>query len=103
MSIDPRSGSSIPAIRRRRVVFPQPEGPKRKKSSPFSTRRETPSTAVTSPNRFVTLSRVTLTMRSLSRLPSAVCRLPFFQNHFFFLNTASMTITSVAMTPRTTK
>jgi len=32
---DPTSGESKPAIMRRRVVFPQPEGPRREKNSPF--------------------------------------------------------------------
>src|SRR5262245_8825562 len=44
--IGPRVGSMKPAIMRRSVVLPQPLGPRRKKSSPASMRRETESTAV---------------------------------------------------------
>ena len=38
-SMVPASGTSKPAIRRRRVVFPQPDGPSSATNSPRSTRR----------------------------------------------------------------
>src|SRR6478735_8278056 len=44
----PRVGSMKPAIMRRSVVLPQPEGPSRKKSSPASMSRDTAFTAVVS-------------------------------------------------------
>src|SRR3989339_1177856 len=47
----PSSGVQKPAIMRRSVVLPQPDGPSRKKHSPSWISRDTPSTAVTLPNR----------------------------------------------------
>src|SRR5215218_2458291 len=47
--IRPVSGCSKPAIIRRVVVFPDPDGPSRVKNSPSPTCRSTPSTATTSP------------------------------------------------------
>jgi hypothetical protein len=41
----PASGASKPAMSRRVVVFPQPEGPSRATISPSSTESESPSTA----------------------------------------------------------
>ena len=55
----PEVGASNPAIIRRQVVFPDPEGPSIEKNSPSRTSRSTPSTATTSPNRLTTDSRVT--------------------------------------------
>src|SRR3990172_8750176 len=52
--ISPPVGFSSPAIIRRRVVFPQPDGPKRTRSSPSCVERSTPSTALTSPKCFRT-------------------------------------------------
>jgi len=52
----PPSGRSNPAISRRSVVFPQPDGPSNATTSPRSTHKEAPSTAGTSPKRFVTPS-----------------------------------------------
>ena len=51
----PPSGRSKPAIMRRSVVLPQPEGPSSVKNSPASTEKLTSSTAVKSPKRRVTL------------------------------------------------
>src|SRR5215207_4663746 len=55
MRIVPALGSSNPAISRSRVVLPQPLGPSRAKNSPRAISSETPSTAVTSPKRLVTV------------------------------------------------
>ena len=52
----PRSGCSKPAIIRRQVVLPEPEGPSIEKNSPSRTSRSTPSTATTSPKRLTTPS-----------------------------------------------
>jgi hypothetical protein len=41
MRISPEVGSSMPAIIRRRVVFPQPEGPRRTRNSPSAVSRFT--------------------------------------------------------------
>src|SRR5215470_5075655 len=49
--IPPSVGCSNPAIRRRVVVFPQPDGPSSEKNSPPTTSRLMPSTAVTSAKR----------------------------------------------------
>ena len=46
----PSSGNSKPAIMRRRVVFPQPEGPKREKNSPGLITKLMSSKATKSPN-----------------------------------------------------
>src|SRR3990172_3390499 len=54
MRISPEVGSSSPAIIRRRVVFPQPDGPSRTRNSPSSVERSTPLTALTSPKNFLT-------------------------------------------------
>src|SRR5271166_6818783 len=45
----PAVGWSKPAIRRRQVVFPEPEGPSIAKNSPATMSRSTPSTALTAP------------------------------------------------------
>src|SRR5262245_55035866 len=55
--IRPSSGVSNPAIIRSVVVLPQPLGPSIEKNSPARTANETPRTAATSANRFVTPSR----------------------------------------------
>src|SRR4051812_12502387 len=49
MLISPASGCSNPAIRRRHVVFPEPEGPSIEKNSPARMSRSRPSTALTEP------------------------------------------------------
>src|SRR6476620_1441455 len=53
--ISPEVGCSKPAIIRRVVVFPQPEGPRSEKNSPPGMWRSMPSTAVTSANCFLSL------------------------------------------------
>ena len=53
MRMRPTSGRTKPAIMRSVVVLPQPDGPRREKNSPSSTRSETSSTASVSPKRFV--------------------------------------------------
>ena len=65
--IRPAVGISKPAIIRRAVVLPQPDGPSSVTSSPSRTSKETPSTAVTRPPArcgsskvLVTFSRMTL-------------------------------------------
>ena len=55
MRISPEVGVSNPASIRRRVVLPQPEGPRRAKSSPSGISRSTESTAGSpAPKRLVT-------------------------------------------------
>src|SRR5438105_2664839 len=55
--IEPPEVSSSPAIIRRSVDLPQPDGPTRTRNSPLSISRETASTATTSPPKtFVTRS-----------------------------------------------
>src|SRR5262249_32673952 len=51
--IVPSSGVSKPAIMRRVVVLPEPDGPSMVKNSPWAMSRSTPSTATTSPYRLV--------------------------------------------------
>src|SRR5258705_8081706 len=51
--ISPAVGSRKPAISRSVVVLPQPEGPSRQTSWPWSIRSETLSTTASSPNRLV--------------------------------------------------
>src|SRR5262245_43535922 len=50
----PRSARSSPAMMRRRLVFPEPEGPRRATSSPVGTVRLTSLTATKEPKVFVT-------------------------------------------------
>ena len=54
MKISPSLGNSKPAIMRRSVVLPQPEGPSSEKNSPWRIAISAASTAVTSPKRLVT-------------------------------------------------
>ena len=65
-------GVSNPAIIRRHVVFPEPDGPSIEKNSPRRTSRFTPSTAATSPKRFTTDSSRTATSSPCGALTSAV-------------------------------
>src|SRR3954469_23370896 len=51
--ISPPVGSRKPAISRSVVVLPQPEGPSRQTSCPWSIRNETSSTTASAPNRLV--------------------------------------------------
>src|SRR5690606_3840794 len=53
-STRPESGVRNPARIRSRVVLPQPLGPRREKTSPLLSSRETSSTTVVGPNRLVT-------------------------------------------------
>src|SRR3954451_15267474 len=59
MRISPSSGCSKPAIIRREVVLPHPDGPSSEMNSPCRTWKDTASTAVRSPNRFVTVRNST--------------------------------------------
>src|SRR5512143_368120 len=52
ITMSPAVGSSIPAIIRRSVVFPHPDGPRRTRNSPSSVARSTCATALTCPNNF---------------------------------------------------
>src|SRR5438876_11538827 len=55
--IDPDVGVSSPAIMRRRVVLPQPEGPSSTRNSPSVVAKSTPSTAWTSPSKCLASDR----------------------------------------------
>ena len=55
----PAVGCSKPAIMRRQVVLPEPDGPSSEKNSPACTDRFTCSTAVTEPNRLLTSTSAT--------------------------------------------
>src|SRR5699024_8950210 len=59
MSSFPEVAVSSPAMQRRLVVFPQPEGPTREKNSFSPMLNDTPSTAVKSPNTFLSCSTAT--------------------------------------------
>src|SRR5712691_3754317 len=59
----PASGCSNPAMIRRSVVFPQPDGPSKQKKSPLRTSRSTPT-------RACTLSKFLLTPSTRSQLES---------------------------------
>src|SRR5690606_27303023 len=63
----PAVGCSRPATIRMRVVLPQPDGPRRTRSSPSSMERLTPSTARTSPKSFRTFSNSTRATRTPPR------------------------------------
>src|SRR6186997_303441 len=63
----PAVGSTRPATIRSVVVLPQPDGPRRVRSSPSAMSRDTSSTAVVVPYRFVMASRWTV---AISRPPS---------------------------------
>src|SRR3990172_1511448 len=65
----PSVNSSSPAISRRVVDFPQPEGPTRTRNSLSCTSMVMLLTAVTSPKRLVTLSSVTLDMLETPPFP----------------------------------
>src|SRR5262245_8712211 len=65
----PESGISKPAIMRRDVVLPQPEGPSSEKNSPAAMSSVTRSTATTLPsNTLVTLSSLMVAEDSVSAL-----------------------------------
>ncbi|OGN85390.1 MAG: hypothetical protein A2X23_08400 [Chloroflexi bacterium GWC2_73_18] len=69
----PAVTSSSPAIMRRAVVLPQPLGPTSTRNSSFSMASERSLTAITSPKRLVTRSKVTVAISSSSirRSPDA--------------------------------
>src|SRR5690349_14676456 len=56
----PASGTSNPAMIRKSVVFPDPDGPKSATSDPVGASTVTPSSAAKSPNRFDTFLAVML-------------------------------------------
>src|SRR5947207_16016057 len=58
-TIRPRSGVSNPAIIRRVVVLPHPDGPSIEKNDPPGISKETTFTATTSPKACVTLATTT--------------------------------------------
>ncbi len=60
----PRSGNSSPAIMRRSVVLPQPEGPSSTEKLPGAIRNETSSTAMTRPQLLPTCSSLTSAPRA---------------------------------------
>src|SRR3954453_23949770 len=62
--MSPEVGSSRPAMRRRAVDLPQPEGPTNEKNSPSLTSRVRSSTAARLPNFLVTCCKTTLAMSS---------------------------------------
>src|SRR5262252_3795001 len=66
--ISPEVGSSNPAIMRRVVVLPQPEGPSMTKNSPSSTVKVEPLTAVKSPNAFCRLLTLICAIALLRKL-----------------------------------
>src|SRR5690349_8621663 len=63
ITISPDVGFSRPAMIRRNVVLPQPDGPGSTKNSPSCTARQMPSTATTSPNCLRILVVVTGAMK----------------------------------------
>ena len=72
--ITPAVGSSNPAIMRRTVVFPEPDGPRIAKSSPSETDRSAPSTATMPvPNSFRTPISSTCGSRTASGTFTADC------------------------------
>src|SRR5258706_7623777 len=70
MRISPDVGSSSPAIIRRSVVLPDPEGPRRTRNSPSRLSRSTLTTAPSCPLRksFVSPLVSTIAIRNRSRL-----------------------------------
>src|SRR5690348_5048968 len=77
--ISPSEGSRKPAISRSVVVLPQPEGPSRQTSCPWSILRETLSTTASEPNRLVRPRKSTDANRLLPRFlhgsaPGLVCQ-----------------------------
>src|SRR3954468_23666250 len=66
--ISPPVGNSRPAIMRRVVVLPQPEGPSMTKNSPSSTVKLEPLTATKSPNAFCRMLTVICAIALLREL-----------------------------------
>src|SRR5688572_6460381 len=71
MTIRPEDGCSKPAIIRRSVVLPHPDGPRRAKNDPCGTTKLRLSTAMKSPKRLVTDSS-----RRSRETPSATDGIP---------------------------
>src|SRR5262245_42710505 len=65
--IKPVSGATKPARIRRRVVLPQPDGPRRKNSSPAAISSVTASTAIALPKRLLMFRRETAVIVSPKR------------------------------------
>ena len=73
----PEVGSSRPAIMRRVVVLPQPDGPSRTKNSPFSTTKLESLTAAKSPKLFCRFStRISAIAYSGNLLTTVNMRVP---------------------------
>src|SRR5690242_13322456 len=72
--ISPTVGSRNPAISRNVVVLPQPEGPSRQISCPWSILSETLSTTASDPNRLVSLRNST---DANQITPSSLCQRAF--------------------------
>src|SRR5579859_5232790 len=72
MRISPAVGVSRPAIIRRRVVFPEPEGPRKTRNSPSRVSRSTSLTAPSSPslNTLVSFRVSTTAIQSLNLFES---------------------------------
>ena len=90
----PSVGSSNPAIIRRVVVFPDPDGPSMLKNSPSAISRSMPATAATSPKRLVTPSSRTAGGASLGsrrRRP----RLVGFDRHAHLVAAAAIRASSL--------
>src|SRR5947209_8528804 len=68
----PRSGDSKPAIRRRAVVLPLPEGPRRARISPFATSSDRPRRTVWTPKLLSSCSRERKATGGISRGRGAV-------------------------------
>src|SRR6266496_926587 len=69
IQISPEVGSSSPAIIRRSVVLPDPEGPRRTRNSPSRLSRSTPTTAPTWPWRKTFVSARVWTTATSALLP----------------------------------
>src|SRR6478752_9546430 len=74
--ISPAEGSRKPAISRNVVVLPQPDGPSRQTSCPWSIFKETLSTTASGPNRLVRPRKSTDANRSLPRFRSCTDQRP---------------------------
>ncbi len=74
--IRPASGAVNPAMQRRSVVLPQPDGPSRKKISPPATDALTSSSAVTAPNRLRKCSMLIGTIARRIAAENRLCNRP---------------------------
>src|SRR5258705_12149981 len=64
----PAAGSSRPAVMRKVVVLPQPEGPRMTKNTPWSTVKSTPLTAANVPNDLATPSSLISAMALIRKM-----------------------------------